>query len=658
VRCTLAIDNVAVFVAQGGPPEVEYALFEAGESELRATEPGTIREVGYRTSAGLARARLDDAGITAALADRAASAARPAVVRAYARSPAARCVVARLEASEVLESLAYDAATGRYTGTWLDLTALATDVGVAGAAGLLRALYLAAFLAALPEDSPVVLDTSALAAQRRAGERTYRRVVLDGGPAVVDALGALKPVRGRSIPADTGPGKGQVIAWLRARAERTPAARERLEAIEASLGTREPPTRGPLAETALWNVEAKLSRGEPAGMLDQIDAIERRRGRVPGTMYLRARIALMTGTEDARSVAERVAALSGSMAAPFPELELLAAQAWAAAGDTRRARAFARDLQDNATADDGLRLQAVELLDSIGAASSGALSGSGRGSSPEGRIIEPKPILSVHRGSASEPASSRGRDAHARADAAVADVVIPKAPRAPSGTALDSAPEGRIKTSTRPGFPAAPTHPSATATLRSLPPGISLPPYRIEPRGGRSWSSPPPVDSVPEPVEMLPPPDGLNDAPLPTDELPRSPPAARVMCTFLARELARELRLRHSVELRSDVDGLEIAQRYLRELLVDGRVRTTEERREVLRNGAFLAELLARRLAGRWVDLDSKEPGRWAMLVPSRSRQEEVARVWPFARVLRFVAMGHRERDLVAYYLELEARSR
>lgn len=652
MQSTLAIENVSVFVAHGGPPEVEYALFEVGESELRATEPGTIREVGYRTTVGHARMRLDEAGITASLAERAVSASRPTVVRAYARSPAARCVVGRLEAAELLEALTYDAPTGRYTGTWLDLTALAQDVAVPGAAALLRALYLAAFLAPLPEDAPVALDTSELAANRRPGERTYRRVVLDGALALIDALGALKPVRGRSMPADAGPGKAQVSAWLRARAERTPAARDRLEAIEASLAAREPPTRGPLAETALWNVEAKLSRGETAGALEQIDAIERRRGRVPGTMYLRARVALLTAAEDARSVAERVAALSGSMAAPFPELELLAAQAWAEAGDARRARAFARDLQDNVNADDAVRLQAVELLDAIGAASSGVIGGTGKGSSPEGRIIEPKPIVSLQAVGTDEALTPR-----AAAAAAVADVVIPRAPRAPSGTALDSAPAS-AKTSTRPGFPAAPARGSGTATMRSLPPGISLPPYRIEPRGGRSWSAPPPVDAVPEAIETLAAPEGLNSQPLPTDELPRNPPAARVMCTFLARELARELRVRHAIELRGDVDSLELAQRYLRESLVDGRVRTTDERREILRNGAFLAELLARRLSGRWVDLESKEPGRWAMLIPSRSRPDEVARVWPFARVLRFVAMGHRERDLVAYYLELEARSR
>jgi hypothetical protein len=33
-------------------------------------------------------------------------------------------------------------------------------------------------------------------------------------------------------------------------------------------------------------------------------------------------------------------------------------------------------------------------------------------------------------------------------------------------------------------------------------------------------------------------------------------------------------------------------------------------------------------------------------------------RTWPFGRVVRFVSMGHREKDLVSYYLELAARAR
>jgi hypothetical protein len=150
-----------------------------------------------------------------------------------------------------------------------------------------------------------------------------------------------------------------------------------------------------------------------------------------------------------------------------------------------------------------------------------------------------------------------------------------------------------------------------------------------------------------------------------TDEPPRAPPAARLAFTFLSRELGRELRMRHGVEVHTDLEGLEIAQRYLREKLSDGRVRSREDERELMRNGAFLSELLARRLGAHWADLDATDSSRWAMLIPAIQPVQsdalgprEPARVWPFARVQRFVAMAHKERDLVSYYLELEVRSR
>lgn len=67
-------------------------------------------------------------------------------------------------------------------------------------------------------------------------------------------------------------------------------------------------------------------------------------------------------------------------------------------------------------------------------------------------------------------------------------------------------------------------------------------------------------------------------------------------------------------------------------------------------------QLLARRLGARWAELDAPEPGVWSMVVPCRG--DEVMRVWPIGRVLRFVAMGHKERDLVSYYLELQLHAR
>jgi hypothetical protein len=199
-----------------------------------------------------------------------------------------------------------------------------------------------------------------------------------------------------------------------------------------------------------------------------------------------------------------------------------------------------------------------------------------------------------------------------------------------------------------------------------------MPAYRIETRGDSFWSVPPPSDQEGEAVESLSLPPGMNAEPPPSDEAPRTPPAARLTFTYLARELGRELRLRHGIHLRSDVEGLELAQRYLREAVPDGRVRSPDEEREVMRTGAFLAELLARRLAARWADLESQEPAGWSMLLPCRSARgaagasssggapsaSQVLRVWPFGRVMRFVAMGHKERDLVSYFLELDSRAR
>ena len=68
-------------------------------------------------------------------------------------------------------------------------------------------------------------------------------------------------------------------------------------------------------------------------------------------------------------------------------------------------------------------------------------------------------------------------------------------------------------------------------------------------------------------------------------------------------------------------------------------------------HGAFLSEILARRLGAEWTDLAISEMGYWAMNVPPGTR------VWPLGRVIRYVTMQHRERDLVSYFLELQARA-
>jgi len=309
----------------------------------------------------------------------------------------------------------------------------------------------------------------------------------------------------------------------------------------------------------------------------------------------------------------------------FHEVELLAAQAWMAAGDQRRARAYARDLNENVSADEVLRTQALAILQSAGPASSAtdvaAVGGQRQASAPSFSNLHVDPIGALQS--------------------------LPRPPRAPSTSELVAA-----------GAGSQPPMRTSSASMRSLPPGTSFPPYRVEPRGDRGPASLLQSSAESERVETLSLPPGVQAEPPPSNDPPRNPGAARLACTYLARELGRELRLRHGVDIRDDVDGLETAQRYLRETFVDGRVRTPDEEREIMRHGALLSELVARRLGGTWVEVQSRDAGTWAMLVPSRSRPQEVVRVWPFGRVLRFVVMGHRERDLVSYYLELEGRSR
>ena len=641
-NCLLQVAGAIIVEARRGAPEAECALFDLGDIQLSATEPGAIFEVGYRTTVGVARQRLAESGVTAALAEQARAAAVPAIARAYARGQAVRCVVDRLDEAELFEARVYDAAVQRYDGTWLDLDALATDLALPCAAVLLQALHLAAVLAEQPDDATVFLETAELAARGRPGQRTLRRVDLDGARLLVDAMRTMKPGRGRGGP-ESALHRPEIVAWLRDRAQRMPAARERLAGMEVMLGEREAPTRGPLAETIFWNLEAKLSRGEATGVLEQLDAIEQRRGRMPATMYLRARVALLTSSEEPLAIAERVSSLSTSLD-NFHELQLLAAQAWLAAADARRARAFARDLRDNVSVDDVLRMQAMEVLDATREQSSMS---SVAPAAPD--LPRPsKPPTAPPRVLSDVP-MPRSPEVNAQ------DIQIPAASRVPSG--MDMGEDGRRRSSFPAATSAEPTA-SGIGSLHLAPPGSQLPPFRVEPRGDRKLSLPPPAEVGVERVETLSLPPGFGNESPPPDQPPRDPVAARLACAHLARELARELRIGHGVVLRLDVDGLEMAQRYLREALVDSRVGTADGEREVMRYGAFLSELIARRLGGRWIEVESRQAGVWAMVVPSRSHPDEVSRVWPFGRVLRFVGMSYKERDLVSYFLELEARSR
>ena len=780
--CTLQIAGRVVLRSTGAPPEAEYALFESGDIELRASEPGTVRELGYRTSVATARSRLEELGITAKLAEEAAIAMRPALGQMYARGPVVRRVATHFGATEFFEGHEYDPKERVYRGSWLDLPALSADLGVPGAANALQALYLASLLYEVAQDGQVMLHTLEFTKDRRPGERTHRRVPLEQAPGIVEALRKLSWNIPPSAPErDKGASKVEVIDAVRGRASwcADSETRERLSRIERALSERDQPAKGPLADADLWALEKRMSADHVQGVLEQLDAIEKQRGRTPATTYLRARASLMLGKEDPRVIAERVSALALSMSS-FSELALLAAQAWMAAGEGRRALPYARDLMENTNLDDELRLRAEMIIAQSGTSS--MVPGA-----PPSAPLEPlsaKPILSIGEAYFGEPeapedsaeavpllklsthptvrqhyASAQPKAPPDRASsrpsapppgAPTPIVPPPRASRPPEGRPPSIAPPARTSNRPRSSAPyssvaprdaredieedlpprgsvapaasAAPAAPAASPPRgstrapqrQSAPPPpapIAMPttglvemrrhlnswpdsraePDRFEPGDWRNAvdaapaaesapdhpdpymrgaSQPPFKTSIPPPnfrtsilprmeggaweaAEMLSLPPGLHGQAAGSDlSLPKSVIEARVQFTHLSRDLGREYRVERGIELRTDAGGLEAMQHYLREAYAGKTVQTETQALEVRKHGAFLSEILARTLGAEWVDIGPSELGYWGMLVPPGTR------VWPFARVLRLIQMGHKERDLVSYYLELQARSR
>jgi hypothetical protein len=180
--------------------------------------------------------------------------------------------------------------------------------------------------------------------------------------------------------------------------------------------------------------------------------------------------------------------------------------------------------------------------------------------------------------------------------------------------------------------------------------GASMPPFAghdpsqvVIPRPG-----PTPRLALRELAETLPFPPGIAPGVADEADLPATADEARVLFTRLTRELAVDYRETLGIAIHTDLEGLEAMQRYLIETLPTGAVRTPGEAREVRRHGAFLSEVLARRLGAYWADISGNELGHWKMIVPPSTQ------VWPFGRIVRFIRMRHRERDLVSYFLELQ----
>ncbi len=78
---------------------------------------------------------------------------------------------------------------------------------------------------------------------------------------------------------------------------------------------------------------------------------------------------------------------------------------------------------------------------------------------------------------------------------------------------------------------------------------------------------------------------------------------------------------------------------------------TPEDAHEAELHGALLSELLARLLDAEWIDLAPTELGYWAMVLPTKHGGGG-KRVWPFGRVLRFIASGG-EDDFIVFFRKL-----
>ena len=675
--CVLIVGGRVVVRADAGPLEAELALFSVDCIELKTTDPGAVREAGYRTTAAEARARLADLGITQELAERTARAMIPNLATAYARGAVVRRAVAELGPAEMFEGDVYLSSARAYEGQWLDLAALTFDVGDPNVARALQAMYLAAILAELPDDADVFLSTLALTQNQRPGVRTLKRVSFGDASEWPARIMAFGEDRGAASTREGGPTRVEVLDWLQAIAERGVAtARARADRIEHAIATtpRPPPPRGPLSDPVAWSIEAQLDAGEASAALSRIDMMERDRGSNPCVMYLRARASLMLNREDPQVIAERVSMLASS--ASFDELELLAAQAWAAAGNAGRALPYARVLAANPRAAEELRSRARKLVEQVESARPPAHVGRGpSGKRTTGGIVSETP--------ASEPPLHEKEESGVIRRASPLPAVLavgsfsppPSAPPTPRtsnparrpATArphrADDSPHDQRQIAT---LPPPPMPPSPTTELddpatpppellhevghapkdeRTLVKGISRPAFRAV-----STNSTPPRLALgklelAETFDDPSPPQSLADTRV------RAAHDARLQCTAMARELGMLYRTQHGIELRNDLASIEVVQAELMARYHESGVRTVAAMLDLRRHGAFLSEVIARTLKATWLDVTPKELGHWTMFVPPDTR------VWPFARVLRFVTMGSKERDLVAYYLELHTRS-
>jgi hypothetical protein len=625
VSTTLRLGERVLVRCDDGLLATENVLFDSTDIVLRATDPVTVRETGYITTARDALARLAKEGVTPELADEAARAIAPEVVVSFARSGALAAIGPELGACELFDGAVYRAATNTYEGAWLDLQGLAAAVQRRGATAVLQALHLAAALSEVAASTPLHLSTASATRDRRPGERTHRRVALDDPSELPKAIRELTS-NARRVDLDAQRDRlvrDTLLARVRERI--TPDAGAQLRAhlarLEKALAEVETRSTGHLADPEFWAIEQQLAAGDARGVAERLADLERARGTSAAIRYLRARAALVGGAEPPSSVAQALSAIANEDG-NFHEAELGAARTWLAAGENAYARHFARRLAEDVTARDSERVLALEILDATSATA---------------RSQPPPPVQAR----STTPAPDRRPPPQSPA---ATETVHPRAPA--SDSPAQSLPPYPHET-----LPADIPIRGPTARGASLPPIATMPPPgeasegRPVERGAGAR-----IRYDPELVESLALPMGATEEVLAVGDWPTTPIQARTAMTRLARSLARDFRLWYGTTLRCNVLAVDAMQRHLTQRYAGATLEDPKLVSELQRHGALLSEILARSLGGDWVDIAPTEPGYWAMLVPTATR------CWPIGRVYRFLALGHSERDLVSYYLDIEAR--
>lgn len=684
--CELEIAGVSVVRSDVGPLEAEYALFDASEIELRATDYGAIHEVGYRTTVADALARLDAAGATSALVRELASALM-AVAPKYVATSAAP-VLGVLSAAELLVGDRYDGERKTYSSPVVDLARVSIDAGTAGASAALQAAGLAAWLRDTNPDAEVVLRTADYMAKRRPGERSIKRVSLSGLRALAAAVLKLEnhgPVR--TPPPDVS--QSDLVLWLARRGAPTNRI-SWAEQVFARAPSGSP--KGPLSDPRALAIDVLIASDRTAEAMPLIEKLEVDLGRGPAAQYLRLHASFASSAP--KEVAERATALLAQE--PSSELRMLAVRALTASGHAARAASLAREVLSDPHASDALKVEARKHTD-VEADVVTERTRSVPTAPPPGRMRPSAPnlVLDLPRSPSPSVAEVETFSALSRRPTPPPSPTPSGAPKSSpkpfimgittpprtSATATPKPPEGHVGTPsempTRP--PAAGLDPYLFAEGRGASQGPKVEPavtYEPPPPQGSpsSWArgasrppfqSGPPAPALPRPpavphferraaelAETLSLPPGLHGLAVPFDAVPKSVAEARVLFTLLSRTLGRAYREQRATQLKTDLSGIEHMQGCLRERFTVAAIRSAEEASEIRSHGALLSEILARNFGAEWTDIAPSELGYWAMTTPSGLR------LWPFGRVLRFVLQGHRERDLVSYYLELDARVR